>query len=50
MLHKLFHYFTGEWRVIEHLPVPGYTNLVRQKCAGCGTTRVQEMYVNKPKG
>ncbi|HEV2172785.1 MAG TPA: hypothetical protein VGR71_04420 [Nitrospira sp.] len=43
-MHKLFHWFTGDWEIIEHLPVAGYRKLVRQRCIGCQATRVQELF------
>jgi hypothetical protein len=39
----MFHPFTGDWKVIEHLAVPGYTRLVRQRCVICNDTRVREL-------
>ena len=42
-IHKMFHWFTGSWKVIEHLAVPGYTRLVRQRCVICNDTRVREL-------
>jgi hypothetical protein len=41
--HRMFHRFMGCWKVTEHLPVQGYTRLVRQRCTICHDTRVQEL-------
>jgi hypothetical protein len=42
--HKLTHRFRpGFWENIEHLSVPGYQNLYRQRCRVCGETRMQDL-------
>lgn len=41
--HRMFHRFRGCWEVTEHLPVQGYTRLVRQRCTSRHDTRVQEL-------
>jgi hypothetical protein len=41
--HRTFHRFMKCWETIEHMAVPGYANLVRQRCTICKDTRVQEL-------
>jgi hypothetical protein len=44
MIHKLIHRFVQRyWETAEHLPVPGYAKLIRQRCTVCGETRVQDL-------
>lgn len=42
-MHQLFHRLRPKlWVDIEHLAVPGYQHLYRQRCTICGATRVQD--------
>jgi hypothetical protein len=44
MWHKLAHYFrAGLWENTEHLGVPGYSGLYRQRCRVCGRTRITDL-------
>ena len=44
MFHKLTPRFRQSlWETVEHLPVPGYTRLVRQRCRVCRETRIQDL-------
>lgn len=42
-LHPVLHRFLACWETVEHLPVPGYPRLVRQRCTICQETRVTEL-------
>jgi hypothetical protein len=44
MWHKLIHNLRlSLWESTDHLAVPGYQHLYRQRCRECGATRVQDL-------